>query len=231
MGCSKEQQPNEEPLQIQRNIQTVSLDEAKSFFLSDQKKRSNLFARGENDLRLTPDWNTLQQDELFEIDHAKLTLANVSVNRKGSYKSKLIFIKVGKQTKSAIYTIYEDEVSTDGELIRGRVFLNQTNGTFIDGYVIENGKFAKRYVVNRRQVQKAGFFLALLLQATTDDEDCWNTDNLEGMGDGVHLDNVTVTAKGGGGSSSSSDYYSLIRAWNNSQDTGSGKSGTGVGGG
>ncbi|MCV6630413.1 MAG: hypothetical protein OIF50_11225, partial [Flavobacteriaceae bacterium] len=46
-----------------------------------------------------------------------------------------------------------------------------------------------------------------------------------------HLDNVTVTAKGGGGSSSSSDYYSLIRAWNNSQDTGSGKSGTGVGGG
>lgn len=72
-------------------------------------------------------------------------MANVEVNRKGDYKSKLIFINVNDEIKNAIYTIYEKKINSDGVVLDARIYLNEIDGTFIDGYEIEDRKFVRRY--------------------------------------------------------------------------------------
>lgn len=208
-----------------RKIETVSLEEAKNFFLSNHSKNEKKTNQHINyaveepnhSLKLTPDWTTLQHNELFEINHAKLTSAVVEVNRAGLFESQLIFIKVNNEIKNAIYTIYRDKVSDDGKLIRGRVYLNQTDGLFLDGFKIENGLFSKRFVVKSIGVQKASL-MELLIQTVTTDDDCWNTDMLEGMEGGVELEEVEVVGTTGGDYGNSDNtgvVYSIIRGWNN----------------
>ena len=72
-------------------------------------------------------------------------MANVEVNRKGDYKSKLIFININDEIKNAIYNIYEKKINSDGVVLDARIYLNEIDGTFIDGYEIEDRKFVRRY--------------------------------------------------------------------------------------
>ncbi|MFS4418491.1 hypothetical protein [Maribacter sp. 2307ULW6-5] len=206
----------------QSNLETVSFEEAKNFFLIEQQ-RNNPSAKGDDELLLTPDWETLEHQDLFKIDKVKLTLANAAVNRKGNYESKLIFIKANNQTRNAIYTIYKDEESASGAVKRGRVFLNEIDGTFIDGYTIEKGKFAKRFVVKNKLRQKAAF-MSIMFQTVDTEDDCWNTDNLPDDGELIELDEFVGTApKSGSSAHSTGSSYSIVRSWNNSYSSSHGR--------
>ncbi len=139
-------------------------------------------------------------------------MTNVEVNREGDFESKLFFIDKGNEIKSIIYTIYKDKVDNQGSIINGRIYFNQINGTFIEGYRIEKGKFTKKIIVtNKPKVQKASFFFFF---QEDQDYDCWNTDTL-GEFEGGQLDEVILTApRIGGGGSSLSNLYSAISSYN-----------------
>ena len=189
------------------NVKTVSFQDAIAHFNAKKAKIAlkRTYSKGaENQLKITPDWNTLVHNEIAYTD-ANLTTANTEINRDGKYSSQLYFINVNSHIRNVIFTIYKDKVDGNGNVINGRIFFNDLNGKFLDGYIIEKGVFTKRYIIqNRNQTQKASFLPLFLFQTESDDIDysCWVYSDGE-------LDEVVVTAylqdsdeNGGGGSSS-----------------------------
>ena len=187
------------------NLKTVSFEDAKSTFHQNIKKekfKAKQYAKNSDKppLELSPDWNTIQHDEFYANDSALLTLTDVEVNREGEYISKLFFVNQNNKTESVIFTIYPLEVESDGKIVKAFMFFNELNGKFIDGYRIEEGKIAKRFIVKEdKTVQQASFFM--IIQAREDDGggggidpgDCWNTDTLNLFPGGI-LDEVVITA-------------------------------------
>lgn len=187
------------------NVKTVSFKDAIDFFKSKKEKirQKNAYARRtENTLEVTPDWNTLEYHEIA-YTNAQLTTADSEINRNGEYSSELYFINVNNHIRNVIFTIWKDEIDSDGNVINGRIFFNDLEGKFIDGYIIEDGIFTKRYVV-QAQTQQASFLPLFLFQSLTTEGDCWNTDTL-GEFDGGILGEVVITSSGGGSGSGNSN--------------------------
>lgn len=205
----------EKPFQI--NAKTVSFKDAKVFFEKKQKSNSAILRKGGNPLEVNPDWNTLKHNQILYTE-ALLTTAETNINRKGNYNSQLYFIEVNGEMKNVIITTWEDKTNQNGLIVNARVFFNQIDGTFIDGYKIEDGKFTKRLMPRKKaNVQKASFFL---LFQSNGPEDCWNVDVLNEF-EGGELEEVVIVANGGGGGSSNNGstttYYYYV---NNAADYG-----------
>ncbi|WP_336128462.1 hypothetical protein [Mesoflavibacter sp. CH_XMU1422-2] len=208
------------------SINTVSFEDAIFSFNSKKGKTQNTNARLNEDVfTVTPDWNSLQYTDAAYTD-ADLTTANSSINRDGNYQSQLHFINVNNVIKSVVFTIYKDNIDNNGNVIDGRIFFNDLNGRFLDGYVIENGLFTERYVV-QSQTQQASLFPFMLLQESNQD-DCWNTDNLDMFGSGVldtvDLGSVSLTTTGNedGGGTEVTGGYSDSYNWYYSSGTSGG---------
>ncbi|QTD36268.1 hypothetical protein JL193_08820 [Polaribacter batillariae] len=185
------------------NVKTVSFKDAIAHFNAKKEKikqKKNYSKSTENKFEVTPDWNTLEYNEIA-YTNAQLTTANSQINRNGQYSSQLYFINVNNHIRNVIFTIWKDEVDQKGNLINGRIYFNDLEGKFIDGYRVENGIFTKRFVV-KPQIQKASFFPLFFIQQhnITEEGDCWNTDVLNDFEGGV-LNEVVITAEGGGSSS------------------------------
>jgi len=209
-----------------RTFGTVPIHQAKIFF--NRKLESNeddsFFRKSSNSIELTPNWETLEYEDLYQIDEAQLLSATVGVNRNGNYESKLIFINVNGQVKNAIYTIYEERTDADGTVLDARIYLNETDGTFIDGYKIIDQKFTKRYIVSPNGNVSQGSMLTFF-QVDTED-DCWNTDNLPENGQLDEVDLGSVSGSSGGYNPSFGGIYSTVRDWNNAVSYGDGDNGS-----
>jgi murein DD-endopeptidase MepM/ murein hydrolase activator NlpD len=166
------------------NLKTVSFQDAKKFFnvkIDEGKEEGKLYARrgGKAPLELTPNWNTIDHDELYGIEQAQLTLADVEINRSGDYISKLFFINRNDKMESIIFTIFQEEIDNDGTIIEAKMFFNELNGDFIDGYRIENGKITKKITVEKKpNIQKAAMFMFF------QEKEYWTEDCLGGGGSG-----------------------------------------------
>ena len=147
------------------NLKTVSFQEAKTFFNIKIEKvkegRNPNVRKGDfTPLELTPNWTTIEHDDLYGIDQAQLTLADVEINRSGDYISKLFFINRNEKVESIIFTMFPEEINSDGKIIEAKMIFNELNGDFIDGYRIEGGKITKRITVEKKpNVQKASIFM------------------------------------------------------------------------
>ena len=176
------------------NVKTVSFKDAIAQFNSKKEKikQKKVYAKStENELEITPDWNTLEYNKIA-YTNAQLTTANSKINRNGKYSSQLYFINVNNHIKTVIFTIWKDEVDANGNIVNGRIYFNNLEGKFIDGYRIEKGVFTKRFVI-KKQYQKASFLPLFLFQEEEEQGGCWNTDSLKDIEGGV-FDEVVVTA-------------------------------------
>ena len=219
-NCEKEEYLEQEKKDFKiTNVSTVSFHEAMKYFETEKQNIKDQFFRGKNieeKIELTPDWNTLQHSEIAYTE-ALLTTAKTEVNRQGKYSSKLFFININGYTRNVIFTTFVKQEDTNGNIIDASVFFNKVNGDYIDGYRIENGKFTKRYVPQKEEVQKASLFsLLLLIQSTEgDDEDdtfwCNTTDNLAPVDLGTIAFSTPGSHSGGGpGYSDSYLFYNTI---------------------
>jgi hypothetical protein len=181
------------------NLKTVSFKDAKNFFnvkIEEVKEERKFYTRkgGETPLELTPNWNSIDHVELYGIDQAQLTLADVDINRDGDYISKLFFIDRNNKMESIIFTIYQEKVEDDGRIIEAKMYFNELDGKFIDGYKIENGKITKRLVTKKEtNIQKASLFLLFQSRVDVNEEWCYPGPTIEEI-------RVTAYLNGGGGS-------------------------------
>ena len=154
-----------------KNFFNVKIEQVK------EGRKGYLRKGNETPLELTPNWNSIDHDELYGIDQAQLTLADVNVNRDGDYISKLFFINRNDKMESIIFTIFQEEVDSSGKIIEAKMFFNELNGDFIDGYRIEDGKITKKIIVVKKpNVQKASMFMFF------QEKEYWTTDCLGGGG-------------------------------------------------
>ncbi|ARV05944.1 hypothetical protein BTO04_04175 [Polaribacter sp. SA4-10] len=209
------------------NVKTVSFKDAIALFNSKKEKikLERVYAKGTKDeLEVTPDWNTLEYNEIA-YTNAQLTTANSEINRNGQYNSQIYFISVNNHIRNVVFTIWKDDVDKDGSIINGRIYFNDLKGKFIDGYRIEKGVFTKRFVV-KTQTQQASFLPLLFFQSLTTEGDCWNSDTLGDFDEGV-LDEVTITASGVGNSDGSSTGSGYSNSYNWYYTSGPGSTGYG----
>jgi hypothetical protein len=191
-NCNFEENPIEDKkIEFIKNVKTVSFQDAKSHFDMKKSKKQLYHKTSKNNIIINPDWNTLMYNDVA-YTNAKLTTAKTEINRKGNYSSELCFINVNNHLKNVIFTVWKDETDQNDNLINGRVFFNDLEGNFIDGYKIENGIFTKSYVI-KKQIQKASLFSFLFFQSNDPEDPCWNLDVLDGFDGGV-LDEVIITA-------------------------------------
>ncbi len=205
--------------------ETASILEAKALFHSKKHRDALPLKKQSSDLEINPDWNSVGYHQISYTE-ALLGKADVNVNRKGSYYSELLFIKHKGVVKSVIFTVWPANFNENGDILDAKVYINDLDGSFLDGYRIEGGKFTKRFVLNQAKVHSAGLFMFLFQQ----DDDCWNTDTLDLYPGGV-LDEVTLHASTdengnaqGGSATGYIGYYSIINgaATDGSSTTGSG---------
>ena len=191
-NCNFEENSIEDKkIEFIKNVKTVSFQDAKSHFDMKKSKKQLYHKTSENNIIIKPDWNTLMYNDVA-YTNAKLTTAKTEINREGNYSSELCFINVNNHLKNVIFTVWKDETDQNDNLINGRVFFNDLEGNFIDGYKIENGIFTKSYVI-KKQIQKASLFSFLFFQSNDPEDSCWNVDVLDGFDGGV-LDEVIITA-------------------------------------
>lgn len=216
-NCEKEEYLEQEKKDFKiTNVSTVSFQEAMKYFETEKQNIKDQFFRGKNTeekIELTPDWNTLQHSEIAYTE-ALLTTAKTEVNRQGKYYSKLFFVNINGYTRNVIFTTFVKQADINGNIIDASVFFNKVNGDYIDGYRIENGKFTKRYVPQKDEVQKASLFsLLLLIQSTEGDDTFWcnTTGNLEPVDLGTIVFTTPGSHSGGGpGYSDSYLFYNTI---------------------
>jgi hypothetical protein len=191
-NCNFEENPIEDKkIEFIKNVKTVSFQDAKSHFDMKKSKKQLYHKTSKNNIIINPDWNTLMYNDVA-YTNAKLTTAKTEINRKGNYSSELCFINVNNHLKNVIFTVWKDETDQNDNLINGRVFFNDLEGNFIDGYKIENGIFTKSYVI-KKQIQKASLFSFLFFQSNDPEDSYWNLDVLDSFDGGV-LDEVIITA-------------------------------------
>ena len=193
-NCNFEENSIEDKkIEFIKNVKTVSFQDAKSHFDMKKSKKQLYHKTSKNNIIIKPDWNTLMYNDIA-YTNAKLTTAKTEINREGNYSSELCFINVNNHLKNVIFTVWKDETDQNDNLINGRVFFNDLDGNFIDGYKIENGIFTKSYVI-KKQIQKASLFSFLFFQSNDPEDSCWNLDAL-GSFDGGVLDEVIISAPG-----------------------------------
>ena len=176
-NCNFEENSIEDKkIEFIKNVKTVSFQDAKSHFDMKKSKKQLYHKTSENNIIIKPDWNTLMYNDVA-YTNAKLTTAKTEINREGNYSSELCFINVNNHLKNVIFTVWKDETDQNDNLINGRVFFNDLEGNFIDGYKIENGIFTKSYVI-KKQIQKASLFSFLFFQSNDPEDSCWNVDVL-----------------------------------------------------
>jgi len=191
-NCNFEENSIEDKkIEFIKNVKTVSFQDAKSHFDMKKSKKQLYHKTSENNIIIKPDWNTLMYNDVA-YTNAKLTTAKTEINREGNYSSELCFINVNNHLKNVIFTVWKDETDQNDNLINGRVFFNDLEGNFIDGYKIENGIFTKSYVI-KKQIQKASLFSFLFFQSNDPEDSYWNVDVLNSFDGGV-LDEVIITA-------------------------------------
>ena len=152
------------------DVKTVSFETAISHFnskqnriLSQRFKQRPSAAYGtivNQPIEVTPDWSTLTL-VIWAYTNAQLTTADSAINRA------LYFIEVNNYIRNVILTLWKDKTDAEGRVIDGRIFFNDLDGQFMDGYIIEEGVFTKRYVV-QDQVQQAMVLPLALFQFTTE---------------------------------------------------------------
>ncbi|GAB1857914.1 hypothetical protein MHTCC0001_27510 [Flavobacteriaceae bacterium MHTCC 0001] len=194
------------------DAETVNLEQAKIFFEKGNKTKKNaMYARGGcygksingTSFKATPNWLSFKQSPIYYTD-ALLSIVDTDVNRHGNFSSKLYFIKIDGEIKNVVFTVFNKKVDDKGDILNAVVLFNETNGSFIDAFKIENGAFTKRLVPKKHKVEKAAF---LMLQSSNDDfihEWIWCDGGAGGQLDEVDLG--TIQSSNG---NSYDDYISI----------------------
>ena len=199
-NCEQEIDLEEQPV----NYETVSLAKAQQLIQVHRQKinKKALSNRSATPvLEVQPDWSTFDQQDLDFTD-ALLSNVKAIMNVAVNFDVRLVFISINDRTVQAIESTEVQAMSNDGILEQGKVFYHSLEGTFLIGYVVEDGKVTKE-LRSTPKLQKAGFldFLSFFRDECDEslDPNSVFCDNL--------LEEVVI---GGGGSGGGPVYYFIV---------------------
>lgn len=123
---------NESELIPEKLIETVSLNEALTFFNSNQKKLN----KSSNSDYVTPFLNSISQQEITNSSELMTVIGATTIYEE--HYSRILFLKINNEIKSVVFSMYENESSIT-EHFSGEIVMTELDGTFVNGYRLENG--------------------------------------------------------------------------------------------
>tara|TARA_R110000787_G_scaffold285917_1_gene402718 strand:+ start:832 stop:2331 length:1500 start_codon:yes stop_codon:yes gene_type:complete len=144
-NCEREEESFIET--TQNRYKTVSFEKAKLIIKNISPVNLKMKTENEEGLSIIPEWSTLIQDEIEGVD-ALLTnvVAEVTSLTNIELSTKLVFLEYNEHTYSAIETSEVLDFYDDGSIKNGNVYYHVFTGTYLDGYVIDDGIITKRLV-------------------------------------------------------------------------------------
>lgn len=134
LNCEKETElDNKEP------IETVSLNETLTYFNSNQKK----VRKSSNSNYVTPFLDSISQQEIINSNEL-ITVINAKTIYEEHY-SRILLLKVNNEIKSVVFSMYEND-NSNTEHFSGEIVITDLQGSFINGYRLENGIAISQFV-------------------------------------------------------------------------------------
>jgi hypothetical protein len=126
--------------QSKSSIQTVSINEAKSFLTTSQNKPSGKSSGNQlENLNL----DKITQEKLSNTDQL---LTVIPVKRTNTVQfDRILLLKVDNVIKSVVYKMYSDGPQITSPF-SGKILIYDLDGNFINGFHLENGKATLQYI-------------------------------------------------------------------------------------
>ncbi|WP_264536838.1 hypothetical protein [Flavobacterium sp. N1736] len=126
----------------QNNIQTVTIDEAKSFLANSN---GSPLAKSANKRSDDLQYDQIVQEKINGSDQL-LTIIPFETNN-DLENDRILLVKIDNEIKSVIFSMYPDENSVKGSF-SGKIFIYSLEGSFLNGYRAENGIIVSQFVRN-----------------------------------------------------------------------------------
>lgn len=126
--------------QSKSSIQTVSINEAKSFLTTSKK---NLSSKSSASQLENLELDKIRQEKLSNTDQL---LTVIPVKRTNTVQfDRILLLKVNNEIRSVVYKMYSDEPQIKSPF-SGKVLIYDLDGNFINGFHLENGKATLQYI-------------------------------------------------------------------------------------
>lgn len=136
----------------QSGFETAEIESIRSLFERDVTYLSKTI---NDSITITPDWDTLGQEELVFTD-ALLTHIQATIDVPlGSFEHRLIFLGYNGLLYRAIEVYDVESYNTDGSIRDGRAYYFLFNGNYFDGYIVEDSHLTKRLVLQESSAKSA----------------------------------------------------------------------------
>lgn len=140
-------QVDEEVVKTESVIQTVKIDEAKSFLRQSQPK-SNARVLNSNEF----EFDKITQEELINTDQL-LTVVPISKTDSRRF-DRILLLKVNNEIKSVVFKMYSDEPKIATKF-SGKILIYDLEGNFINGFGVKKGVFVLQYIKSKSSSKKS----------------------------------------------------------------------------
>jgi hypothetical protein len=137
-------QVEDDLIQEQSRIQTVSVNEAKIFLT---RSSTTTFSRLSNEKTSTLEYDKITQEKINGSDQL-LTVIPYSTNDK-TKNERILLLKIDKEIKGVVFSMYP-EASSQKDLFSGKLFIYSLEGDFMNGFRVKNGKLITQFVKHNK---------------------------------------------------------------------------------
>ena len=158
-----------------KNSKDVSLKEATDYF--NKLTNNNKLSRGKSnktiDFKITPDWSSLKQCDLF-FTNSQMVMMNAKLNVPNDHEATVVFINISGELESYLLTLYPEKKDKNGNITDGQLYINRLNGHLVNSYYIRNSNIYGKifFEKQKKKINQAGFFSFNLLPLQGGRPDC-----------------------------------------------------------
>jgi len=144
INCEKE----DDTIKNQSNYKTVSINEALSYFNSNEKLRNS--SKSYNETYVNPNLNNIYQEKLINSSEA-LTIVEAKTVFSKHY-SRIVMLKINDEIKNVVFSMYPTN-SSNKDYFSGEILITDLEGNFLNGFRVKEGiivsKFIKTTALNK----------------------------------------------------------------------------------
>tara|TARA_R110002126_G_scaffold97803_1_gene227572 strand:- start:33557 stop:34921 length:1365 start_codon:yes stop_codon:yes gene_type:complete len=144
INCEKE----DDTIKNQSNYNTVSINEALSYFNSNEKLRNS--SKSYNETYVNPNLNNIYQEKLINSSEALTIVEAKTVFTK--HYSRIVMLKINDEIKNVVFSIYPTN-SSNKDYFSGEILITDLEGNFLNGFRVKEGiivsKFIKTTALNK----------------------------------------------------------------------------------
>jgi len=136
-NCEKEN----DTIKNQSNYNTVSINEALSYFNSNEKLRNS--SKSYNETYVNPNLNNIYQEKLINSSEALTIVEAKTVFTK--HYSRIVMLKINDEIKNVVFSMYPTN-SSNKDYFSGEILITDLEGNFLNGFRVIEGIIVSKFI-------------------------------------------------------------------------------------